>query len=54
VFYTFLGAKSSNLINALADGTFTAPKIPAHILAFIIVASVILIALFVFRSKRKK
>jgi len=54
VFYTFLGAKSSNLINSLADGTFTAPKIPGPILALIMVAVIILIALFVLRSKSKQ
>lgn len=54
VFYTFLGAKSSNLINALADGTFSAPKIPNHILVAIITVVIIVVGLLVFRSRRRK
>ena len=54
VFYTFLGAKSSNLINSLADGTFSAPKLPGHIVAIIIAAIMSMVVLLVLRSKRKK
>lgn len=54
LFYTFLGAKSSNLINALADGTFTAPKIPTHILVMIVTTVILLAVVFVVRSKRKR
>ncbi len=54
ILYTFLGAKSSNLISALADGSFQAPKIPSNIVILIFSVVIIVVGILVFRSKRKK
>jgi len=51
--YTFFGAKSSNLIQSISNGTFKAPEISPIVPILIGLVVLVLLALFYFKSTNK-